>query len=89
MNQAFVCVCGGGGGGGGVLISCFLFLKARKFGQEREVLLSPLPSPLMLNTERSYKTRLNGSDCQSKIQNARIGLVDYQKSYFSTFKFPQ
>ena len=48
-----------------------------------------LPIVLHLNTERSYKTRLNGSDCQSKIQNARIGLVDYQKSYFSMSKFPQ
>ena len=43
----------------------------------------------LLNTERSYKTRLNSSDCQSKIPNARIGLVDYQRSYFSAFKFPQ
>ena len=48
-----------------------------------------LLSRIDLNTERSYKTRLNGSDCQSKIPNARIGLVDYQRSYFSTFKFPQ
>ena len=42
---------------------------------------------ISLNTERSYKTRLNRSDCQSKIPNARIGLVDFQRSYFSTFKF--
>ena len=46
-------------------------------------------NPNVLNTERSYKTRLNCSDCQSKIPNARIGLVDYQRSYLCTFKFPQ
>lgn len=39
-----------GGRGEGVLISCFVFLNARKFGQEREVLSSPLPSPVTLTT---------------------------------------
>ena len=41
-----------------------------------------------LNRERSYQTRLNRSDCQSKIPNARIGLADYQKSYFSNVQVP-